>query len=254
MVKLIKIHRMGVLFQTMYREIKKKKLILENRKPYKIEAVNLMNEINTTDWIYSSLRLDGIGLSKTSVERIIKGDIIADISISNHVAVGSYIEAIKELYAMADMSIYLNEKYLFKLYQILAKPQVPEYRKSNPVLLMLSYNPPHFKEIGEQMQLLFHWLHSDRQQSNPIEKAAFLHNKIIEIYPFETHTEAIARMTAQYHLICSGFPPILWNINEQEYYDATRIYLKKEDIRPIYDVLERGVFNKLEIMMQLTAE
>lgn len=238
----------------MFREIKKKKLILENRKPYTAEVVSFLNELNTTDWIYSSLRLDGSNLPKTSIERIIKGDFITDVSVSSHLTIGNYKEAIKLIYDMADMNIYLNEKYLFRIFQALAKPMEPEYRKSNPVLRMLGYNPPHFKEINEQMELLFYWLHSDLYQTNPIEKAAYLHNKLIEIYPFEVHSEAMARMAAQYHLIVNGFPPVLWNISEQEYYDAIRIYLKKEDIQPVYDVLERGVYNKLEIMMQLTAE
>ena len=61
-------------------------------------------------------------------------------------------------------------------------------------------------------------------------------------------------MAAQYLLISKGYPPILWNISEQEYFDAISLYIKTEDVQPIYDVLERGIYNKLEIMMQLTAE
>ncbi|MDD2215954.1 MAG: Fic family protein [Eubacteriales bacterium] len=236
----------------MFREIKKKKLILENRKPYPAEILRFINEMNTIDWIFSSLRLDGFYLSKTSIERIIRGDFMVDVSVSDHATIGNYQEAIKLLYDMSDLGVYLNEKYLLKVYQTLIKPAVSGYRKSNPILRMLNYNPPHFKEVEEQMDLFFHWFHSNVHQSNPLEKAAYLHNKLVEIYPFEQGSEAIARMAAQYHLICNGFPPILWNINEQEYYDAIRLYLKKEEIKPIYDVLERGVYNKLEIMMQLT--
>lgn len=82
------------------------------------------------------------------------------------------------------------------------------------------------------MELLFTWLHSGASQTNPIEKAAYLHNKIIEIYPYKTDSEAIARIAAQYHLIQNGFPPILWNISEQEYYDAIRLYLRKKKSSP----------------------
>ncbi len=155
---------------------------------------------------------------------------------------------------MNEMDVYLNEKYLFKIYSALTKPDIVEYRKSNPVLRMIGYNPPHFKEIEEQMEILFNWLYKDLYLINPIEKAAYLHNKLIEIYPFETASEAVARMAAQYLLISKGYPPILWNISEQEYFDAISLYIKTEDVQPIYDVLERGIYNKLEIMMQLTAE
>jgi Fic family protein len=240
--------------QTMYREIKKKKLILENRKPYRKEVSQFLDELNRLDWIYSSMRLDGSNLSRPSVERILKGDFLIDVSVKDHSVISNYKNVIDRIYSMAEMDFYLNEKYMFKLYQILTNEKEIDYRKCNPVLRMIAYNPPHFKEIDEQMELLFHWLHSSASQTNPIEKAAYLHNKIIEIYPYETESEAMARIAAQYHLIQNGLPPILWNISEQEYYDAIRLYLKKEEIQPIYDVLERGVFNKLEIMMQLTAD
>jgi Fic family protein len=238
----------------LYREIKKKKLILNNRKPYRKEVARFIHELNTIDLIHSSIRLDGNNLSRNNVERIVKGEFVIEASVSDHAVISNYSDTIKLLYDMNEMDVYLNEKYLFKIYSALTKPDIVEYRKSNPVLRMIGYNPPHFKEIEEQMEILFNWLYKDLYLINPIEKAAYLHNKLIEIYPFETASEAVARMAAQYLLISKGYPPILWNISEQEYFDAISLYIKTEDVQPIYDVLERGIYNKLEIMMQLTAE
>lgn len=236
----------------MFREIKKRKIILENRKPFTEEATLFLQELNQSDWIHSSLRLDGSNLSKETVERILRGEFLVEVSVSNHATIGNYQEAIRLLTDMVDMNMYLSETLLLKVYGTMVKPALPEYRRSNPVLRMLDYNPPHFKEIDEQIALFFGWLHSDLHSSNPIEKAAYIHNKLIEIYPFESGSEAMARMAAQYHLMISGYPPIQWNISEPEYYDAIRLYLKKEDAGPIADVIERGVYNKMEVMMQIT--
>lgn len=237
----------------MFREIKKKKIILENRKPYTKETQNLIDEMNRTDWVYSSLKLDGSTLSRDSVGKILKGSFLVDVSVREHGIISNLNSVINFIADMVDMGFYLNEKYLFKIYNTLTGEEDGAYRKNNPVLRMMEYNPPHFKEINQQMEILFYWLHSAEHQTNPIEKAAYLHNKIIEIYPYQSNSEAMARIVAQYHLMINGFPPVLWNMGEQEYYDALRLYLKKEDISPIYDVLERGVYNKLEVMMQLTA-
>ena len=238
----------------MYREIKKKKLILENRKPYTRETAIYIDEMNLIDWIYTSMKLDGSSISKTGVQKIVKGEFITDATVSDHADIGSYQEAIKFAHDMADMEIELNEKYLFRFYQLLAHPENLEYRRTNPVLVMLDYNPPHPSEIGEQMEILFQLMNSNDFEGNPLMKAAYFHNKIIEIYPFETHSETIARMAMFYELIKNGYPPIQLNLSEQEYYSAIRIYLKKEEIQPIYEPLERGVYNKLEIMFQLTAD
>jgi Fic family protein len=155
---------------------------------------------------------------------------------------------------MASLETELTEQYLFRFYQILAAPEKQEYRRTNPVLIMLDYIPPHPSEIEEQMDILFQSMNTDDFQSNPILRAAYLHNKLVEIYPYESHSEAVARMALYYELIRNGYPPVLLNLSEQEYYSAIRSYLKKEEIQPLYEPLERGVYNKLEVMMQLTCD
>ena len=238
----------------VFREIKKKKLILDNRKPYAKETAEYIDEINLIDWIYSSLRLDGSSIGKTDVQKIVKGEFLVDVSINDHSAIGNYHDAIKLAYDMADMEIELTEKYLFRFYQILANPERLEYRRTNPILVMLDYNPPHPSEIEEQMDILFQWMNTNDFQSNPILRAAYFHNKLVEIYPYESYSESVARMAMYYEMIRTGYPPILLNLNEPEYYSAIRGYLKKEEIQPLYEPLERGVYNKLEIMMQLTSD
>ncbi len=238
----------------MFREIKKKKLILDNRKPYTKETAEYIDEINLIDWIYTSMRLDGSSIGKASVQRIVKGEFVVDVTINDHSAIGNYQDAIKLAYGMADMGIELTEKYLFRFYQILANPEKLEYRRTNPILVMLDYIPPHPSEIEEQMDILLQWMNTNDFQSNPILRAAYLHNKLVEIYPYEAYSEAVARMAMYYELIKNGFPPILLGLSESEYYAAIRSYLKKEEIQPLYEPLERGVYNKLEIMMQLTAD
>lgn len=238
----------------MYREIKKKKLILDNRKPYPPEASRFLYELNSVDWIFSSIKLDGYRINRDSVERIIKGEFLVNQSVDLHRMISNMEQVIKSMYRMVEMGTDLNEAMLFTIYNSLEGIPTSDYRKSNPILRMLNYNPPHFKEVEEQMELLFQWLYSDQSEGNPIQKAAILHNKIIEIYPFESGTEGLARSLSQYQLIRSGLPPIQWNMSEQEYYDGIQLYLRKEEIQPIYDALERGVYNKLEVMMQLTSE
>ena len=121
------------------------------------------------------------------------------------------------------------------------------------MLLALGYNPPYSREVEGQMRLLFTWLYSDPYETNPLMKAAQLHNRIIEIYPFEENSEEMARFILYYFLLRQGFPPFSLGISEQEYNEMMINYLKNEDSRPFYQVVERAVFNKMEVLMQLTA-
>lgn len=236
----------------MYREIKKKKIILENRKPYSREADSLIKELNKLQWIHSSLLLDGCNLSRTIVEGLLKGEFFTEVSIGDHMAVNNFSRAIDFIYSLTDMGNDLNQDILFKILALISENKTTTYRQSNPVLRMLNYNPPHFKEVGSQMDMIFQKYNQEKKEENPIMAAAKLHNWIIEIYPYESHSEAMARTAANYHLINSKLPAVPWTMNEQEYYGSIAFYLRKEDSNPIYNMLERSVYNSLEVMMQLT--
>lgn len=237
----------------MYREIKKKKLILENRKPYTREAESLIRELARIQWIHSSLLLEGCKLTRPVVEGLLKGEFFTEVSIGDHMAVSNFNQAIDYIYNITGMAMDLDDKIMLKILALLTGGNVTGYRQDNPVLRMMDYNPPHFKEVDEQMDMVFQQYKRDKGEENPIMVAAKLHNQLVEIYPYQRYSEAMARIAASYHLISSQLPPAPWNMNEQEYYEGLTIYLKKEDSSPIYNMLERSVFNSLEVMMQLTS-
>ena len=237
----------------MYREIKKKLLILENRKPWKPEIASYIEELHKVDWIYTDLKLDGSVMTRDLVERVVKGDFIAEASIQDHANIANHLNLFQRVRTMLEMGTELKEKYILRFYEDLVQPAAVQYRQNNPILFMLDNNPPHFHEMEDQMEVLVQWLHSPDPDLNPIQKAALLHNKIIEIYPFEQGSEMVARAAMYYQLLQSGYPVFSLDLSEQAYYDALRAYLKKEDLRPMYEAVLRGIYTKLEVMMQLTA-
>lgn len=249
----------------MYREIKKKVLILNNRKPYSEEITSYIGEMNQMDWITSCLRLSGMPVTQESVQKIIKGELLIDISLKNHQLIHRYVDVLKQIQNMREMGTELTEKGLLQLYEILFEPE-PEtdgegrytlYRRNNPVLVEWAYNPPHFNDVKEQMDILFQWLAVEQgianPDMNPIHRAAALHNKMVEIYPFGENSVVMARVSMLYELMTAGFPPPRLTMSEQEYNGVIVLYLKKEDNMPLYDAVLKGVYNQLELMVQLTA-
>lgn len=238
----------------MYREIKKKKLILENRKPYQSEISAYIRELNMVDWIYSSMHLDGSGISREETAKIANGGLIVTATVDDHKMISNYKKMIQLVYSMQEMLDNFNEISLQKMYLALTDGTKAEfsYRTNNPVLYTLHYNPPHFFAIEEQLDLFFDWLSEEDPEGNPIQKAVISHNKLVEIYPFSKYNEAIARALLNYQLIQNGYPPILLAMSEQEYNKALAEFLKSENSQPLYEVVERCVFNKLDVLLQLT--
>ena len=238
----------------MFREIKKKQIILENRKPYNKEIADYITELNKFDWIFSSLRIDGSSLTKVQIERIMKGEFFEDQPLSFHARIEKFNNLFSTTQELLEMSFSFNKKILHTFANILAEDESDQYRRSNPVLVSLSYNPPHPAEIAEQIDILMTWFFSDDMGTNPLRKAACLHNRIIEIYPFESVTEEVARAAMYYYLMENGYPTFDLNVSDSEYNRAVAAYLKNENIDPFYNVIERSLFTKMEVLMQLTAK
>lgn len=243
---------MDMDLDVMYREIKKKLVLLRNRQPYPAEISRYISEMTHLDWIYGSMRLDDSTITREGVAKIAGGEFIINATLDDHTSVTNYLETMSLVNDMAGMEIDLDEKSVLRLYAALEPGEPAEYRKNNPVLYAMSYNPPHFRDIPEQMKILFRWLHADETITNPMMKAVLLHHRLIEIYPFSFRTEALARMALYYQLVRSGYPPFSLNISEPEYYAMLQGYFKTDNADDFYEVVERGIYSKVEVMMRLT--
>jgi len=70
------------------------------------------------------------------------------------------------------------------------------------------------KRIQEEMDKLFHWILTDRDQVHPVEFAAQLHKRFVFIHPFKDGNGRIARLIMNTALIQDGYllaviPPVL---------------------------------------------
>lgn len=252
--------------QERYRQIKKKVLILKNRKPYNAEITAYMAERNQIDWIASCLSLSGTPISPESVKKIIGGELLVDISLNNHQLIHRYLSAMRHMQSMLEMGTNLTEKGLLQIYEILYDPKAEAeqrgvefsyYRMDDSIQETWDYRPVCAESIRNHMINLFRWLALEEGRINPdlnpMLRAVTLHNKMIEIYPFSEYSPAMARAAMLYELMAAGLPPIRIAMSEQEYNCAIVLYLKKGDSEPFYDAVEEGVFNQLDIMVQLTA-
>lgn len=236
----------------MYTEVKRKKLILENRKPYSKEAQELMREQEQLDLILGGLLLDGISLNDEDILKIVRGEYVVTLSINDHVLIRNYCDVYALLNEMLQFKYEINEKVLIKLYKIFTKSNLDYYRSVNPILHTLDYNPPHFKAIDEQMKVLFDFMRETKLTMNPIMRAAYLHNKLIEIYPFESCNFEIARLALEYELMLNGLPIIMLDFKEQDYFDHIRRYIKTESVEHFYNSLLAMIIKKQEFLLSIT--
>lgn len=93
------------------------------------------------------------------------------------------------------------------------------------MLFHLSYNPVLPQEIEGELRRLFGRLH-DGSRPDPLDRAVYVHNEIIRIYPYENWSEVIARTAMEYELRFSGLAMYPLSLSEREYNSALASYLK----------------------------
>ncbi|MBE6034278.1 Fic family protein [Aminipila sp.] len=240
----------------MYQDILKKKKILDDRKPYSIEMRQQIKKMDFCELIYTSLHLDGSIITKEQVRRILEGEFVVEGTVEDHQAIENYIETLFFMENLMEMESDISLKILEDIHDVSCGTEGPIWRRNNPILYTLDYNPPHWQDIKELMNELIRWTYSADQQfqGNKLLKAAHLHNKLIEIYPFQRNSESTARLAMYYSLMRDGYPIFELRLSESEYNNIIIDYLKYKKIEPFYKAIERGVFNKLDVILQLTAE
>ncbi len=237
----------------MIREINKKKYILENRKPYAPETAAYLREIWLSEWIYSSNKLDGCNLSLDETLMILKGRCIMDKTIEDHMTVRSHEEAIGFIEKMAGEKNNLFEKEADRIHSFLSADHSSGFRQNNPVVQSIHHIPAHFKEISILMEKLFTWYYSKAQDMNCILRGILLHNKLIEIYPYETDNEKTARALLNYELLRGGFPPIDFRMPNKTYHQLVSKYVAKQETTEFYELLSNILHSRLELFLRLTA-
>lgn len=240
----------------MYQEILKKKKILDSRKPYSIENRKQIKKMELCDLIYTVLHLDGSVVTKDQVRRILDAEFVAEATVSDHLAIKNYIDTVLFMENLIGIDSDISLKIIEDIHDVSCGAEGPIWRRSNPTLYTLDYNPPHWQEIREKMVSFIKWAYNANEQldGNKILKATYIHNKLIEIYPFEYNSESTARLVMYYSLMRDGYPIFELRLSESEYNLLVIDYLKHKNIEPFYKAVQRGIFNKMDVMLQIIEE
>jgi Fic family protein len=238
----------------MIREIKKKMIILRNRAPFSPEIKSYLNQLEAREWVYMNLTLEGSGLVKENIDTVLDGGYILQASVEEHLLIERLGSLRGYLYRLTDMEAALSRNILSDIHGILTGNRGEAFRKTNPVLLEYGYNPMLPAEIPAAVDQLLAYGRHNEQGENVFLKAARIHNRLVEIYPYKEGSPMLARAVMYYYLLEQGYPMAAIAMSEQEYNHALTRYLKDGDCKVLEQSLTEAVLGRLELMIQLTGQ
>ena len=187
---------------------------------------DLYREKMKIEWVTMNMRLSGSSINEESAAKIAGGEYVLDATLEEHLMVTRLMDVLPLMESLLDMQEELSVQTLTKFYQKLSGGEDGEYRRSTPVLFHLSYNPVLPPEIEGELRRLFARLH-DGRLPEPLERAVYVHDHLIRIYPYDQYSEVIARTAMEYELLYSGQNLYPLTLTESEYNSALAAFLKK---------------------------
>lgn len=219
----------------MITHIRQKLAILQNRAPFEKETAQYMDYLEKLDWIVMNLNLDGRRLKRQDVERVLRGEIILGGSVGEHVIIDRLGEMREEVYQEEGLSFLKGD-----------------LRRTNPPIIEYDYQPPIFTEIGPMLSQLMEYIGNEDELEDEFMKAAVIHNRFIEIFPYEKENPLKARALMEYYLVNKGLPMVYLNISEEKYNQWIITYLRTKSSKELRDYLEEETIKRLEFFVELT--
>ena len=239
----------------MIRKIRKNLVILQNRRPFSPQVTAYLESVEQLDWLYENLKLDGSPLSREQIHGILNGDCVSDARISDHVLISRLDKARTRLYACAAAGMPIGPELIMGLAGLLAGTgrESGLLRKTTPHLIEYSYTPPLPSELPERLDAYVALAEHKEAFEDPFDKAAQLHFRMIELYPFRENNRFLARLLMEYHLLRERYPFSVFGMDESTYNRAVIAWLKKKESAALTEALKKACLERTEFMMRLTA-
>ena len=236
----------------MYKDIEEKLNVLNRKKPFRKEFSLWIDESSLWGWVFTCLQLRRTPIEKGEVVRILRGEIMEQIPLEIYHFVHRYNDVYKDIKSSLEMKNSLSIKLLNRYYCMLFERDHVTYRQNNPVVYEWKYNPPHFHDIADQLDLFFKSFALDRKKQDSLTSAAVMHLRILEIYPYGEDSITMAGVALLYLLMEMQLPIPHLFVSEQEYDMQVGTYLKSGDISLFREMLGRSILNRLNVLLQVS--
>lgn len=206
-----------------------------------------VREVNKIDIIRGSLLVRNPRHDKINIAEILKGgELQKDVPIGDYLFIEKFEKVVRVAFNCLEMGNYLDKHLLVSAYRILTEDEDAYFRKNNPVLYAFNHVPEHSVDIEEKLNAAVRRIYSREAGNNVILKAMYIHNKIIDIYPFKDYSGELAIFALNYFLMENGFAPINMPIARQDYFDIVGQCLKGHRQEEFYNFLCRAVSDKMK--------
>lgn len=224
---------------------------LDGKRPLDPKKVQALKEDFFIRSTYHSNAIEGNTLTIYETKAILEDG----ITIGKGKTMREHLEAINHHQAITFIEDLLpnrlTEKIVRDIHQIIMlhiDRTAGSYRQEDVLITGANHSVTPFLQIPEEMEELMRWLYSEQANHlHPVERAAILHSKFVNIHPFLDGNGRAGRLIMNFELIRSGYLPIIIYVEDRiDYYEALDIAATQGD----YKKLLKMVSNQEKVALE----
>ena len=204
-----------------------------------------LREVNKLDMIKASLIVRTDKHQDLNIDRILDGDLPKDVAVGDFVFIENYCELVKSAYNNLNMGNSVNAGLLKAAYRILEEDPDAGFRTDSPVVFTFSHVPPDWQDIEERLTNSFRRIYAGRIENDIAARAMYIHNCVIDIWPFDEYNGELAIFAMNYYLMEQGFMPIDMPMERKDYIELVTSCLKGIRVDEEYEFFRDAIAEKM---------
>jgi Fic family protein len=213
----------------LYEQLSDLKQCLDSFRPISPDTIKDMQSLWDIQYTYESNRIEGNSLTFDETMHVIeKGLTIGGKPLNDHLEAVNHQEAIHYVRELSSENSDFDERDLLSIHQLILKGirerDAGVYRKQ-PVFVVKSDGTRHeFPQaflLNKLVENYFIFYNENKDTMHPVEMAAHLHQKLVNIHPFIDGNGRSSRLVMNLHLLKHGYPISIIDSEmnkRQEYY------------------------------------
>jgi len=198
---------------------------LNSLRPLSADAVKRLHDEMRLLHTYHSNAIEGNTLTLSETKLVLEeGTTIGGKSLREHLEATNNAKAFDLIEDIAKKKKTIDHVTIQQIHEVVTAGILEEagkYRSTNVRITGAVKTPPDWSKIVKLMDGLTEKLLESR--THPIEIAAYLHHRFVEIHPFIDGNGRVARLLTNLYLTALGYPPIVLKTEERgKYYRFLR--------------------------------
>jgi len=236
--------------ENTYGRILRKREALDKLRPFNQGALDKLQETFRVDMTYNSNAIEGNSLSLSETKLVLEeGITVGGKSLKEHLEATNHSKAIDFVQSLVSKPA-INEIDVLNVHAMILDRIDPQnagyYRRAAVRISGTDYSPPNAAKVPKLMEEVYRLLNV--RGGEPIETAALLHQRFVDIHPFIDGNGRTARLLLNLFLMRNGYPPVIILQAERKKYIRTIIEGQlMNNYSPFVNFVAKAVERSLDI-------